>query len=73
MSELDFLQRSVLVIHWNTFNGLQSIETINDFAKDGVVAVQMRLLRIGDKELRLVTVASRVGHRDDSSGIEFER
>ncbi len=40
-------------------------------AEDGVLAIEMWLLRIGDEELGLVGVRARVGHRQDPAIVEL--
>ena len=71
MCQLDFLQWTVFVVDRHTLHGLECVKAINDLAKDGVLAVQVRLLGVGDEELRFIGVASRIGHCHDSSGIEL--
>ena len=40
-------------------------------AKDGVLAIEMGLLRVGDEELRFVCIRTRVRHRQDTPVIEL--
>ena len=40
-------------------------------AKDGVLAIEVRLLRVGDEELGLVRVRARVCHGEDAASVEL--
>lgn len=44
----------------------------NALAEDSVFAVEVRLLRIGDEELRFVGVGARISHSDNSPCIELQ-
>lgn len=44
----------------------------NELAEHSVFAVQVCLLRVGDKELRFVGVGTRVSHGDHSPCIELQ-
>lgn len=44
---------------------------IDDFAKDGVFAIEVRQRCIGDEELRLACIRPARSHRDDASRIEL--
>ena len=43
---------SILFAYWNAFNARQSVQSVNDPAKDSVLTVKMWLTRKGDIELR---------------------
>lgn len=63
MSQFYFRERSVLVVHRNTFHGIKRrIGTINDLAKDCVLVFQMRLFCIGYEELGFVGIGARICH-----------
>jgi len=62
--EFDLGHRSIFVIHGHTLNSIQCrVCPIYYLAKDGVLPVEMRLLCISNKELRLVRIRTGVGHR----------
>ena len=42
-------------------------------AEDGVLAIEVRLLRVGDEELGLVRVRARVCHGEDAASVELSR
>lgn len=72
MCKLDFAKGSVLVVHGDSFHRVKCrINTVNDFAKDSVFAIKMWLLCIGNEELGLVGVGPRVGHCNDTPGVEL--
>ena len=71
----DLTRRSILRIHGYTLHRIQCPAifcTINHLPDDRVLSVQMRLLCVGDEELRLVRVRSGVGTCDDATSIELE-
>lgn len=50
--DTDWLCGSVLGIDRNLFNGIEGrINAVDDFCKDGVLCVEMRLFVVGDEEL----------------------
>ena len=63
--EFDLTQRPVLVIGGNTLDRVERLKAIDHLSKDGVIIVQVRMLGVGDEELRRVRVGPRVGHRKD--------
>lgn len=67
---------SILCIHIDRFHRVQCptiLGTIDDLAYDSILSIQMRLLCVRDKELRLVGIRTRICTRDDSTTIESER
>lgn len=53
----DLLQRTVLRVHGHLFHGVEcasQLSPVNDFAKDGIFAIEMWLPAVGNEELPLV-------------------
>lgn len=72
VGQLNLVQRPVFVVDCCSFHGVQSgICAINDFAEDGVLSVQMRLLAVCYEELRLVRIWARIGHGHHPAGVEL--
>lgn len=64
--DADGLRRAIFSIDRKFLNGIQRrVCAINHLGKDSVLCVEMGLLVICDKELRSVSVGSRVGHGHD--------
>lgn len=57
VGQLNLIRRSVFVDDRDSLHGVQSrVHAIDDFAEDGVLAVQMRLLAVCYEELGLVRI-----------------
>lgn len=55
----DLLQWPVLRVHWHLLNRVQRrVRAVDDLAEDCVLAVQTRLLRVRDEELRVSRTVS---------------
>lgn len=65
--DLDSLLGPVFLVHGYLFNVVQHLVALQDFAKDCVLAVEVRSSDKGDEELRAVGVGALVGHADDAS------
>jgi len=71
--QCDGLEWPALGVNRLSFNRFQRrVCAINHSPKDGVLGVEVRLLGIGDEELRFVGVRPRVGHGHHSSSAELE-
>lgn len=72
MSKFHFIERSIFIVDRYAFHGVQTcISAIDDFSKDSVFSIKMRLLGVRDEELRLVGVWARISHGYDAAGIEL--
>lgn len=73
MCQCDLGEWSIFVGNWHALHGVQCrVCTINHFPKNCVLAVQVRLLCVGDKKLRFVAVRTRVSHCDNTARIKLK-
>lgn len=72
---LDLGSRPVLAIDWYFFHCVECASvfcTVNDFADNGILAVEMILSGISDEKLSFVGVRSSVRTGDNAPSIKFE-
>lgn len=65
----NFLKRSTLGVYGRFLHGVERVHAVNDFAKDCVYIIEVRLLGVRDEELLLVGIGAAVRHRHDASAI----
>jgi hypothetical protein len=63
--EPDLGERPVPGAGLRLLHEVEDLEAVDDLGEDGVVAVEVRLLGVGDEELAAVGVGPVVGHRHD--------
>jgi hypothetical protein len=63
--EPDLCERPVPWAGLRLLHEVEDLEAVDDLGEDGVVAVEVRLLGVGDEELAAVGVGPAVGHRHD--------
>lgn len=63
--EPDLRERPVPRSGLRLLHEVEDLESVDDLGEDGVVAVEVRLLGVGDEELAAVGVGPAVGHRND--------
>ena len=67
---------TIFLVDFNSLNLIQNAPflcTINDLSEDGVLSIEMGLLRVCDEELGFIGVGvfARVGHGDDPTSVEL--
>lgn len=72
MREFDFRQRTVFIVDRNAFHSVESrVVAVYYLAEDSVLRIEMGLFGVGDKELRLVSIGTRICHCNDTTGVEL--
>ena len=71
--DLDRLLWSVLFVHWDGLDHIQSVPALQDSSKHGVLPVQMRRRRIRYVELAAVRSRTFVCHAQDATRMVSER
>lgn len=70
--DLNPLLRARLLVHVHLLHVVERLPALQDLAKDGVLAVEVRGGRKGNEELRAVGIGPLVGHAQDAAGIVAE-
>ena len=66
----DAFLRPRFLVHLDSLHLVQSsIDSFEDFAKDGVLAIEMRSRLVADEELRAVGVRAFISHAEDATGV----
>lgn len=65
----DIRERTVLRTHRNLFEGLESLEAVDDPSKYSVHVIQMQLRSICNKKLRSVLVGAIISHAYDPATV----
>ena len=72
IGDLDLLDGAVLSTDLVRLNGADDLHSLNDLAKDDVLAIEPRGGDGGDEELRAVGVGTSVGHREEAGASVLE-
>ena len=67
--DLHLLLWSALLVDGNLLQVVEHVPAVEELAKDGVLAVEVRGRRESDEELAPVCIGALVGHADNASGV----